>query len=69
MVPRLIAVCPSACQIWRVKLATDVLPDVPVIATTVSGWAANHSAAAPASAARGSSAMTTAAPSGGQFGG
>ena len=33
MVPRLIALCPSACQIWRVKLATEVLPDVPVTAT------------------------------------
>jgi hypothetical protein len=37
---------PIACQIWRVKVATEVLPFVPVTATTVSGWRPNQSAAA-----------------------
>ena len=30
----------GAAQIWRVKAATEVLPLVPVTATTVSGWGA-----------------------------
>ncbi len=38
MVPMLAACWPSADQIWRVKAATEVLPLVPVTATTVSGW-------------------------------
>ena len=51
--PRLTARWPSAVQIWRQKLATLVLPLVPVTATTVSGWAPNQSAAARAKAWRG----------------
>ena len=47
VVPMLIAAWPSAAQIWRVKVATEVLPFVPVTATIVSGCAPNHSAAAP----------------------
>ena len=39
--------CPSAAQIWRVKLATDVLPLVPVTAAMTAGCAPNHKAAAP----------------------
>ena len=37
IVPRLAAGRPSACQIWRVNVATEVLPEVPVTATIVSG--------------------------------
>ncbi len=37
-VPKLTAVSPSASQICRVKLATEVLPLVPVTATITSGW-------------------------------
>ena len=29
---------PQASKIWRVKSATEVLPDVPVTATIFSGW-------------------------------
>ena len=58
VVPRLIAVRPSATHSWRQKLATEVLPLVPVTATIVSGWAPNHRAAARARVARGSSATT-----------
>ena len=50
VVPILIAAWPRAAQIWRVKVATEVLPLVPVTATMVSGWVPNHSAAAQASA-------------------
>jgi hypothetical protein len=46
VVPMLIASWPSACQIWRVKVATEVLPLVPVTATITAGWAPNHRAAA-----------------------
>lgn len=46
----------------RVKVATEVLPEVPVTATTTSGCARNQSAAAPARAARGSSTTTTGTP-------
>ena len=46
---------PRQSQIWRVKLATDVLPLVPVTATITSGCAPNQSAAAKASVCRGSS--------------
>jgi hypothetical protein len=38
MVPRLAPGTPSACQSWRVKTLTEVLPLVPVIATIVPGW-------------------------------
>ena len=38
-VPRLAAAIPMCAQIWRVKLATEVLPLVPVTAATTSGWA------------------------------
>ena len=61
VVPILAASRPEAAQIWRVKLATEVLPLVPVTATTVSGCAPNHSAQAWAKAALGSSTTTSAA--------
>jgi hypothetical protein len=44
-VPTLTALCPSAVQIWRQKLATLVLPLVPVTATAVSGPGPNQRAA------------------------
>jgi hypothetical protein len=56
VVPIFTARWPSRSQIWRVKLATEVLPLVPVTATTVSGPGPNQSAAAWASVARASSA-------------
>ena len=37
-VPRLAARKPMDVQISRTKVATEVLPLVPVTATTVSGW-------------------------------
>jgi len=36
-VPRLAALLPQPAKIWRQKVATDVLPLVPVTATTVAG--------------------------------
>ena len=56
----LIASCPSAAQICRVKVATEVFPLVPVTATITSGCAPNHKAAAQARAARESSTTTSA---------
>ena len=58
-VPKLTAVSPSASQICRVKLAQEVLPLVPVIATTTSGWVPKKRRAAVASARRGLSLRTT----------
>jgi hypothetical protein len=55
VVPKFTARRPSAAQIWRVKLATDVLPLVPVTAVTVAGCAPEKRAAASASRRRGSS--------------
>jgi hypothetical protein len=46
VVPKFAADRPIADQICRVKVATEVLPLVPVTATTVSGCAPNQSAAA-----------------------
>ena len=58
-VPKLTAVSPSASQIWRVKLAQEVLPLVPVTATITSGWLPKKRRAAMASAWRGLSERTT----------
>ena len=58
-VPRLAARNPSAVQIWRTKEVTEVLPLVPVTATTVLGWRAKKRAAISARRWRGSlSSMT-----------
>ena len=38
VVPMLAAFSPACSQIWRVNAATEVLPAVPVTATSVSGW-------------------------------
>ena len=46
VVPMFTASWPSSDQICRVKVATEVLPFVPVTATIVSGCAPNQSAAA-----------------------
>jgi hypothetical protein len=46
VVPMLTEGTPIACQSWRAKVATEVLPFVPVTATTVSGCVPNQSAAA-----------------------
>src|SRR5262245_34550283 len=51
-VPMLAAGCPSACQIWRVNAATDVLPLVPVTAAMAAGCRGCRRAAASASARR-----------------
>lgn len=37
-VPMLAALRPQAAKIWRTKAAIEVLPLVPVIAATISGW-------------------------------
>ena len=63
-VPKFTAVSPSASQICRVKLATEVLPLVPVTATITSGWPPNQRLAAIASARRGLSLRTTGTASG-----
>src|SRR3954449_6820209 len=60
MVPMLAAENPSACQIWRVKAATDVLPLVPVTAAMVLGWRGKKAAAASASARRAVATSTAA---------
>ena len=51
-VPRLADLWPSAAKSWRTKSATELLPLVPVTATTVSGWRGKNRAAASASARR-----------------
>src|SRR5499426_3067147 len=51
-VPMLAAGWPSACQIWRVNAATDVLPLVPVTAAMAAGCRGCSRAAASASARR-----------------
>ena len=50
--------CPSRCQIWRVKAATEVLPLVPVTAAIVAGCCGKNLAAASASARRGLDVVT-----------
>src|SRR6056300_1057186 len=55
VVPKLIADSPNSLQICRQKLATEVLPLVPVTATITSGCAPKNKAEAAASAWRGSS--------------
>ena len=62
-VPRLAARMPMAVQISRTKLATDVLPLVPVTATIRSGWRPKKRAAALAKARRGLAAAMRTAPS------
>ena len=57
MVPRDAARRPSAANTWRVKSATDVLPLVPVIATTLRGCSGCRRAAICANAKRGSVAV------------
>ncbi len=61
MVPRLAALLPSPLQICRTKVATEVLPLVPVTAVTVSGWPLWKRDAMSASARRGSDERTTVA--------
>ena len=58
-VPKLTALSPSASHIWRVKLATEVLPLVPVTATITSGWSPNQRLAATESNRRGWSCNIT----------
>ena len=47
-VPMLAETCPAWANIWRQKLATEVLPLVPVTATQVCGWRPQKLAAASA---------------------
>ncbi len=58
-VPRLAAWNPCPAQSWRTKDATEVLPLVPVTATSVSGWSPKKRAAISASSRRGSVPVTT----------